>query len=103
MLPFMGRRGLGSFKRRPVEKTEVEWRGERSGSWGGNFFLAGVLWCWGADPESRLLLVLLGDWSVGALPSSVQQGPGKRPSTRSPRAVAPLAGEKERHLKKNAT
>ena len=69
---------------------------------GGIFFLAGVLWCWGADPESRLLLVLLGDWSVGALPSSVQQGPGKRPSTRSPRAVAPLAGEKERHLKKNA-
>ena len=65
---------------------------------GGNFFLAGVLWCWGADPESRLLLVLLGDWSVGALPSSVQQGPGKRPSTRSPRAVAPLAGEKVCHL-----
>ena len=23
-LPFMGRRGLGSFKRRPMEKTEVE-------------------------------------------------------------------------------
>ena len=31
-LPFMGRRGLGSFKRRPVEKTEVEWRGERKWS-----------------------------------------------------------------------
>ena len=68
----------------------------------GGIFLAEVLWCWGADPESRLLLVLLGDWSVGALPSSVQQGPGKRPSTRSPRAVAPLAGEKVRHLKKYA-
>ena len=26
LLPFMGRRGLGSFKRRPMEKTEVEWR-----------------------------------------------------------------------------